>query len=846
MTSLQHILAGEPDDQHPSPAQSTAPAPAPAPAQPPAPPAPPLASFERNDDSADAMRPKKRVDEDTNAATPRADSSRPAENGDGDEPMYTSTTTSTRRNANGATSSVYSGNKIRHLKKEDGIPLWRKDIQYDFLRLVFDDTTKCFTKYSDGTKGHTFADIYIDAMAKSSKCSKILKEKLLQDQDGAISMAMVCLLVNVGRMNTTLNFFPEMRAQLRTYHSIPALQAHQDPNAYKQLQDAPRLKSILKGATEDEPQPSTMEDIKAASIPRTNPVNLIFVMSQYAPKISEVHFPPPRDFFDLVMRPSLSSASRAKAFLWLIWWYLESDFSVEDSQRNPFGAGQPGDGEEGPDAQPLKVPTLESLTEEQAELENVDTEEEKHFGEVKRKERISILASEPSPAMTALKRARKEKGLTTGHGAHPSDDEGSELGYHTGHIPPSVGKSSALRHETGSEYTRSPSPVGSRGFQAVNVKPVGDMRINNLLNDDTGPDMTPTHATPAVSSAKKGPGRGNWRRKKPDSGAAPARSSQADSHHVPLLPNTGQINFVNDGPQQMMMNTPIGGSKLVGATGMSPPQSTNISFAAPNAHVPTPSYQAQKRNRGITQHQSAVINHRKLQIDYALEKRIRRAHARARDKRESEGAIIRAWKRIRMMPPDYDSEEEQIKIRKARDRTERNDDDWRLIRGKENDDFLENIDLWRRPRALYAGFAKAPNEPSDVGEEAKSLAQTFRRCSRRIDRWQETNHPGQAMMLRKRQEEQGIILDRRRVVVRQRTFEQDDDAVHAGPAAYRRQGDEGLPNRPAISRRMSKAGREANTDEGEGELDEEDRELLGEVDADESEEDDGEDEDMDD
>lgn len=224
--------------------------------------------------------------------------------------------------------------------------------------------------------------------------------------------------------------FPEMRAQLRTYHSIPALQAHQDPNAYKQLQDAPRLKSILKGATEDEPQPSTMEDIKTAPIPRTNPVNLIFVMSQYAPKISEVHFPPPRDFFDLVMRSSLSSESRAKAFLWLIWWYLESDFSAEDSQRNPFGPGQYGEGEDETNAKPFKVPSLESLTELQAAEENVDTETEVLFGEQKRKERISILASEPSPAMTALKRARKEKGLTTGHNPMPSDDEGSETGYH--------------------------------------------------------------------------------------------------------------------------------------------------------------------------------------------------------------------------------------------------------------------------------------------------------------------------------------------------------------------------------------------------------------------------------
>ena len=124
---------------------------------------------------------------------------------DAETPHYTSTTQTTRRNANGSVSSVYSGNKIKHLKKEDGVPLWRKDIQYDFLQLVFDNDQKVFTRYSDKSPGYTFADIYIDAMAKSSKTSKILKEKLAQDHDSAVSMAMVCLLVNVGRMNTTLN-----------------------------------------------------------------------------------------------------------------------------------------------------------------------------------------------------------------------------------------------------------------------------------------------------------------------------------------------------------------------------------------------------------------------------------------------------------------------------------------------------------------------------------------------------------------------------------------------------------------------------------------------------------------
>jgi Ino eighty subunit 1 len=110
--------------------------------------------------------------------------------------------------------TLYQTNKMKHLKKEDGIPLWRKDIQYDFLRHVLRDETKCFTKYSEQTSNHTFAEVYIDAMAKSSKCSKILKDKLLTDPESAITMAMVCLLVNIGRMNTTLNCKAGTRAFL--------------------------------------------------------------------------------------------------------------------------------------------------------------------------------------------------------------------------------------------------------------------------------------------------------------------------------------------------------------------------------------------------------------------------------------------------------------------------------------------------------------------------------------------------------------------------------------------------------------------------------------------------------
>ena len=175
-----------------------------------------------------------------------------------------------------------------------------------------------------------------------------------------------------------------MRAQLRTYHPIPSLQAHQEQNADKQLQDAPRLKSILKGASEDTDQPTTLERIKSTPVPRTNPVNLIFVLAQYAPKVSEIHFFAPRDFFDLVVRSTLSSKSRARAFLWLMWWYLESNFTKEDAINNPFGAGLDGEGAGG---LPVKVPEFESLTEEQANEENVDTPSEIEYGESKRLER---------------------------------------------------------------------------------------------------------------------------------------------------------------------------------------------------------------------------------------------------------------------------------------------------------------------------------------------------------------------------------------------------------------------------------------------------------------------------
>ncbi|KAH9439997.1 hypothetical protein MCOR02_003530 [Pyricularia oryzae] len=293
--------------------------------------------------------------------------------------------------ASGKVDSTHSSSqagKIRHLKKNDGEPLWREDIQYDFLKAVFDDEHKVFTNsYEKDRLGpQCFADLYIDTMSRSSKTSKVLRDKLLSGREAAKGMAMVCLLVNIGRMNTTLNFFPEMRAQLRTYHSIPSLQAHQDSNTYKQLQDAPRLKSILKGGAEDRAEPNSLDRVKSLDVPRTNPVNLLFVITANAPKIAEMHFPPDQEFQDLVMKPQFTSASRARAFLWMMWFYLESDFTEEGCEENPFGAGV----DYGLDVANQGVPKLE-LIKPGDPPENVDTPEEREFGEEKKRMRAKII-----------------------------------------------------------------------------------------------------------------------------------------------------------------------------------------------------------------------------------------------------------------------------------------------------------------------------------------------------------------------------------------------------------------------------------------------------------------------
>lgn len=190
--------------------------------------------------------------------------------------------------------------RVVALKRGDGEPLTRVDIQYDVLNTIFSDAHAVFSDPYAAEEGSklTFRELYTKAILHSPKATKALKDKMLETPAFAEDFAMLALLVNVGRVNTTMScqssiscvlppqartacgsewaltdthalyaVFPEMKTAIRTYHPVPALQ-----RTSGNMQDAPRIKHILKTSLlEDEAKnpPSTPPDILAQCVRAT-------------------------------------------------------------------------------------------------------------------------------------------------------------------------------------------------------------------------------------------------------------------------------------------------------------------------------------------------------------------------------------------------------------------------------------------------------------------------------------------------------------------------------------------------------------------------------------------------
>lgn len=285
----------------------------------------------------------------------------------------------------GATTTAAGGQLYAPLKPQDGAPLLRRDLQWDALEAIFTAVSPRFTPptYTDEAlplfptdRSWSFAELYLDCIANSNKANRNLKDKMSESTAFAVNFAKLCLLINVGRINTTLAFYPEMKTALRTYHPIPSMQL--DDFSKKNLQDAPRMKAQLKGcrlpSDVENPPDSLAEVIRRATVLNWKPpacvVTCIFLLYNEWTRISQKYFPEgfilPDLFYPGYDKDTIPSTQRSQAFLWLVHRFLETPELV----ATDFANGE------------TKLPPDEllHLTREDCTNENVDTYEEILFG----------------------------------------------------------------------------------------------------------------------------------------------------------------------------------------------------------------------------------------------------------------------------------------------------------------------------------------------------------------------------------------------------------------------------------------------------------------------------------
>jgi Ino eighty subunit 1 len=89
----------------------------------------------------------------------------------------------------------------------------RHDLQWDALSLIFSNISYRFTPPSyphpstplfPTDRTWSFAELYLDCISNSSRANKSLKDKMSESTDFAVNFGKLCLLINVGRINTTL------------------------------------------------------------------------------------------------------------------------------------------------------------------------------------------------------------------------------------------------------------------------------------------------------------------------------------------------------------------------------------------------------------------------------------------------------------------------------------------------------------------------------------------------------------------------------------------------------------------------------------------------------------------
>ncbi|GAA5984922.1 hypothetical protein JCM11641_003628 [Rhodosporidiobolus odoratus] len=282
------------------------------------------------------------------------------------------------------------------IKKLDAEPLLRMDIQWEVLNEIFSDRTFRFTAPVDQNSPAepiylNMDQLYLEAILSSLKTTQNIRNKLISNPTFAINYCKLCLLVNVGRVNTTLAFYPSMKTALRTYHPIPSLQTEE--TSQKEMSDAPRLKGMLKAAYLDweaNHLPTTLRDVAMKSAnreglrgPPTTVIEAVFLIFNEAAWVSEKYFPPGFDLWDIFFPSDMPARPRAQAFLTLLHHILESPtFLTDFTHSHPVTLSPPI--------------TMTRDPPPPSEAENVDTEEELNFAKEMERVRAGVVKGVPA------------------------------------------------------------------------------------------------------------------------------------------------------------------------------------------------------------------------------------------------------------------------------------------------------------------------------------------------------------------------------------------------------------------------------------------------------------------
>lgn len=298
----------------------------------------------------------------------------------------------------------------------------------------------------------------------------------------------------------------------------------------------------------------------------------------------------------------------------------------------------------------------------------------------------------------------------------------------------------------------------------------------------------------------------------------PSAKRSLDEDDEELTPGQSSRPLSKQVKRESSLNRAAGQQRLILKTRMdhtpdASPAPPGSNHPVLNRFVPEPSLSQQpgRRPRPLTQHQIAVEQNRRQRIEYLLAKRRNNAYRVIRGKREREIPFARYGRLLQSLPDGYDTEDEE--------------------------------NSWGK-----GGLLPNPEEEDDYGECASFFLSVIRKASRRLDRWDYEDANGPKKDRQKEREERqkakaALEADVRAANSRSRPRPSRGNAAKrksTGPAATsgttkKQPGSaraKGGRSRPAAASGAGMSSWDPEHGGGneyiEGELDDLDRELLGE------------------